>query len=105
MAGAAAARERKPRNLVPAECDSSMLYLVPQRINRNACSSERVFFFRASRDMDHAKLTVTKGEKTLAVKTFSHLRPPEMERLSLTFPAELLCGCEPVRFHLEENET
>ena len=103
-AGRAAAQERKSRNLVPVECDSTMLYLVPQRINRNIDSAERVFFFRASRDMDHAKLTVTKGERTLAVKAFSHLRPPEMERLSLALPAELLCGCEPVRFHLEETK-
>ena len=103
-AGCAAARARTPRSLVPVECDSSMLYLVPQRINRNTDSAERVFFFRASRDMDHAKLTVTKGERTLAVKTFSHLRPPEMERLSLALPADQLCGCEPVRFHLEETK-
>ena len=104
MAGAAAACARTPRSLVPVECDSSMLYLVPQRINRNAASPERVFFFRASRDMDHATLTVTKGERTLCTKSFAHLRPPEMERLSLPLPADQLCGCEPVRFHLEETK-
>ena len=105
VAGAAAAsRERAPRSLVPVECDNTMLYLVPQRINRNTTSTERVFFFRASRDMDHATLTVTKGERTLFTKSFSHLRPPEMERLSLVLTAEQLCGCEPIRFHLEETK-
>ena len=103
-AGAAAARERTPRSLVPVECDSSMLYLVPQRIDRNSSSDERVLFFRAVRDMDHATLSVTQGKETLAVKSFSHLRPPEMERLSLVLTADQLRGCEPVRFHLEETK-
>ncbi len=103
-AGTAAARTRTPRSLVPVECDSSMLYLVPQRIDRNSNSDERVFFFRSARDMDHATLSVTKGERTLCTKSFAHLRPPEMERLSLVLSADQLCGCEPVRFHLEETK-
>ena len=103
-AGAAAARDRAPRSLVPVECDSSMLYLVPQRINRNAAVTERVFFFRASKDMDHAKLIVTKGDRTLYTRSFSHLRPPEMERFSLVLSADQLCGYEPIRFHLEETK-
>ena len=80
-----------------------MLYLVPQRINRSASSAERVFFFRASRDMDHATLRVTKGERTLFTKSFLHLRPPEMERLPIALTQEQLIGCEPLRFHLEES--
>jgi thioredoxin reductase len=90
------------RGLVPVECDHTLLYVVPQRICRNAAETERIFFFRSARDMDNATLTITKGGNTLVTKTFAHLRPPEMERLALTFSAEQLYGTEPLRFHLEE---
>ena len=105
IAGKAAADPaRKSRGLVPVECDSSLLYVVPQRVDRNAGQQERVFFFRCSQDMDHATLTITKGATTLVTKQYAHLRPPEMERLPLVFTAEQLSGCEPLRFHLEETK-
>ena len=105
IAGKAAADPaRKSRGLVPVECDSSLLYVVPQRVDRNAGQLERVFFFRSAQDMDHATLTITKGATTLVTKQYAHLRPPEMERLPLVLTAEQLSGCEPLRFHLEETK-
>lgn len=100
---AAAVCEPKSRSLVPVECDCTMLYIVPQRINRNAERQERVFYFRSTKDMDSATLTVTKGGQLLFTKKYAHLRPPEMERLSLALSSEQLSGCEPLRFHLEES--
>ncbi|HML66966.1 MAG TPA: NAD(P)/FAD-dependent oxidoreductase [Clostridia bacterium] len=103
IAGAAAAsKEKKCRGLVPVECDQSLLYIVPQRISRNAEMQERVFFFRSAKDMDNAMLTITKGGNLLFSKRFSHLRPPEMERLPVLLTPEQLFGNEPLRFHLEE---
>ena len=103
IAGTAAASQAKRcRGLVPVECDPSLLYIVPQRVSAAAEAQERVFFFRASRDMDDAKLTVTKGGTPLFSKRFSHLRPPEMERLPVPLTPEQLRGNEPLRFHLEE---
>ncbi len=103
IAGAAAAsKEKKCRGLVPVECDQSLLYIVPQRISRNAETQERVFFFRSAKDMDNAMLTITKGGNLLFSKRFSHLRPPEMERLPVLLTPEQLFGNEPLRFHLEE---
>jgi thioredoxin reductase len=105
IAGAAAAsKEKKCRGLVPVECDQSLLYIVPQRISRNAETQERVFFFRSAKDMDNAMLTITKGGNLLFSKRFSHLRPPEMERLPVLLTSEQLFGNEPLRFHLEELE-
>ena len=98
---AAAERGKAPRRLVPIECDNTLLYVVPQRISACSATSARVFFFRSARDLDNATLTVTKGGRTLLTKKFAHLRPPEMERLPLSFTAEQLSGCEPLRFHLE----
>lgn len=100
---AAAERAQKARNLIPVECDGTLLYLVPQRLCRTSEAHERVFFFRAAKDMDHAILTVTKAGKTLYTKKLRHLRPPEMERLPIVLMPEQLAGNEPLRFHLEEQ--
>ena len=105
VAGAAAAEQtRRARGLLPVECDNSLLYIVPQRVSRNAETQECVFFFRSAKDMDNATLTITKGGNTLFSKRFSHLRPPEMERLPVLLTPEQLCGNEPLRFHLEEQD-
>ena len=101
---AAASRSNCARGLVPVECDNSLLYIVPQRICRNAEKQDRLFFFRSARDMDNATLTITKGGNTLYAKKFAHLRPPEMERLPIRLTPEQLVGNEPLRFHLEDSE-
>ncbi len=100
---AAAERGQKMRNRIPVESDSTLLYVVPQRINRASETHERVFFFRTAKDMDRATLSVTKAGKTLYTKAFKHLRPPEMERLPIVLKPEQLTGNEPLRFHLEEQ--
>ncbi len=91
------------RGLVPVECDNTLLYIVPQRLCRNGAETERIFFFRAASDMDNATLSISKGGHVLYTKRFSHLRPPEMERLRISLNAEQLAGNEPLRFHLEET--
>ena len=89
------------RGLVAVECDNALLYVVPQRLSRNANEHQRVFFFRSADDLDNATLTITKGGSTLFTKRFAHLRPPEMERLAVLLTPEQLAGNEPLRFHLE----
>lgn len=103
VAGNAAAKGRSAeRSFVSVACDSSLLYVVPQRIDRNAAETERIFFFRSSTDLDGATLSITKGDKTLYSKKYAHLRPPEMERLSLALTPDQLADSEPIRFSLEE---
>lgn len=103
IAGKAAAQQWKiARSMVSVEADSSLLYVVPQRLDRNETQQERIFFLRASRDMDNAQLTIKRGETVLLKKKFAHLRPPEMERLSLALSPDQLAGTEPILFHLEE---
>lgn len=98
---AAAQRETKRRGLAPVECDTSLLYVVPQRIDRNADLAERIFFFRSSDELDGATLSVSRGGQTLLTRKYAHLRPPEMERLALSIEGVQLSGEEPIRFHLE----
>ena len=100
---AAAKKHTEDRSLLSVECDSSLLYVVPQRIDRNASEQECVFFFRSSADRDGAILTVMKGQTKLLQKRYSHLRPPEMERLTLSLSPEQLSGNEPIVFSLEES--
>lgn len=93
----------KARELLPVGCDETLLYVVPQKLERGASEPERTFFFRSARDMDNAVLSVTKGEAVLLKKKYAHLRPPEMERLTLNIENSQLFGEEPVLFHLEVN--
>ena len=99
---AAASPATVDRNRIFVECDRSLLYVVPQRLNRNAEETERVFFFRASEDMDNATLRISCENRVLFTKHYAHLRPPEMERLPLKLSAEQLSGEGPIVFSLEE---
>jgi len=89
------------RDLAVVDCDDSLLYIVPQRIDRNAENTNRTFYFRSSCDMDNATLFVTKGDATLYTKRYAHLRPPEMERLRLNLKKDDLSGASPLLFRLE----
>ncbi len=101
-AGRAASRPGAPsRALSEVNCDASILYVVPQRLDRNAAEAERIFYFRSAAELENAVLTVRCGETTLLTKGYAHIRPPEMERLSLPVPAEALSCGEPVTFSLE----
>ncbi|MEN6419466.1 MAG: FAD-dependent oxidoreductase [Clostridiaceae bacterium] len=104
-AAAAYANEHlsETRDLCSVSCDETLLYVVPQKLKREAVEPERTFFFRSARDMDNAVLTVIKGETVLLTKKYAHLRPPEMERLTLNIENSQLSGEEPVLFHLEAN--
>ena len=99
---AAATHNDADRSLLTVESDPSLLYVVPQRIDRNKKEPERVFFFRSSADMDGAILIVKKGDTILLRKRYAHLRPPEMERLSLALSPEQLKGDAPIMFSLGE---
>ena len=100
----AANKNRQSRKLVNVDCERSLLYVVPQRIDRNASQAERVFFFRSSADMDGATLKITRGSALLYSKHYAHLRPPEMERLTLSLTADQLTSNEPILFQLEETK-
>ena len=100
---AAAAYTARERSLAEINANETLLYAVPQRLDVNAPSPERTFYFRSARDMDEAILTVSHGNDVLLKKRYAHLRPPEMERLILSVSNEQLTGGEPVLFHLETN--
>ncbi len=101
-AGRAAAKSKTmERNLLTVTCDQSLLYVVPQLLDRNAAKTERVFYFRSSVDMDNATLHISRGNQVLYSKKYAHLRPPEMERLALNLSAEQLLSDDSLVFSLE----
>ncbi|MEG1525077.1 MAG: FAD-dependent oxidoreductase [Clostridia bacterium] len=87
-AGAAAARRAlsissQQRTLAVVTADSTLLYVVPQRLELQNISTPTVFFFRAVHDREASQLTITLNDQVIFAKRYSSLRPPEMERLAL----------------------
>lgn len=81
---AAADYARCPRPSVGAvalNAGEGILSLVPSRLS--APNAPAMLYFRASREMHGASLTIRCGERTLLTKRYACLRPPEMERLML----------------------
>lgn len=98
---AAACAAPLQRQLCPLVPQGDLLYAVPQRIDLAALSSQTVLFFRVSRALQNAVVTLSVDGKTILQKRYRHLRPPEMERLTvdltgvgLTSESELLLAVE-----------
>lgn len=80
---AAAAYRGETRVLIPVECDSSILYTVPERLDLAHLEEKTVFFFRSREERGRTRLSVTADGKEIYGRVYRSLRPPEMERLEL----------------------
>ena len=98
-AGLYACKSQKTRNLVNVTKNKNLLYVVPQKINLDAPLGETVFYFRVMEEFENAKLTVFADDKPIFSKRYSHLRPPEMERLKLNLSE--YSDCHGISFDLE----
>ncbi len=66
------------------DADQSLLYLVPQRILKADPQNQPItIYFRTSKPMEKARFVIMDGNKEVFSRAFSHLRPPEMQRLIL----------------------
>jgi hypothetical protein len=93
-AGRAAARwaaesasQNGTRSFAEAVSDSTLLYVVPQKLDLNDLASPVVFYFRSKDEMGKTHLSVTLDGSEIFSKSYPRLRPPEMERLELDFKA------------------
>jgi len=77
----AAQSAKLERSFAEVKTDKSLLYIVPQRLNVNKPDAPVTFYFRSSKEMGKARLTVTLDGKEIFTKTYPRLRPPEMEKL------------------------
>lgn len=86
LAGKAAAsysrkKELQQKKTVAINIDRSLLYLVPQQVGVSEEEEELIFYFRSSKTMPMATLSITVDGIPVVQKKYSHLKPPEMERL------------------------
>lgn len=83
IAGRAAAATSAQRSLCPLATQGEFLYAVPQQIDLATLKTQTVLFFRVSRELQNAMVTLSVNGKTILEKRYRHLRPPEMERLAV----------------------
>lgn len=104
LAGAGAAHYQKAeRDYIPLQADRSLLYLVPQRLDRKRPDKPVTVYFRSSRTMEKAVLKISAGDKLILEKPYKELKPPEMQRLTLHVSQLIDTGAEGLLFSLEEG--
>lgn len=102
-AGRAAARyEKQTRTFAELKADDSFLYIVPQKINLNRLDAPVVIYFRSASDRGRTRLNVSFDGRDVFTRTYSFLRPPEMERIEIDFRGLGLAPGSMVTFHLTE---
>lgn len=82
--GNAAKEELAERDVTPVTSGEGLAYVVPEVIDWKKGTDNLIFYFRV-RDTYHSKmLKVYLNDEVIMKKPFMTLRPPEMERLTLT---------------------
>ena len=92
----------KPSEFTELRADSSLLYIVPQRLNLNDLSAPVIVCFRSKAEMGKTRLTITLNGNEVCAKTYPRLRPPEMERLKLDFSSMNIKRGDEVKFSLSQ---
>jgi thioredoxin reductase len=86
IAGLGAARYMQHnRTLIKVNASKDFLYSVPQCFDFETMRSEAVIYFRTSEVRKKALVRVIADEHEVFAGEFDHLRPPEMERISVDF--------------------
>ncbi len=101
IAGKAAATYAKqiPAAYSQISHDKHIAYVVPQRIDHARLKNPIIFYFRSSAVYQNMTLVVRSAGKEILRRKYLSLRPPEMERISLTVSEE-----GDVEFALEEQK-
>ncbi|PKM38616.1 MAG: pyridine nucleotide-disulfide oxidoreductase [Firmicutes bacterium HGW-Firmicutes-9] len=94
----------KPRALVHVVAEEGILYTVPSVLDVNEPVSDVTLYFRASRELRNAMLTLRVDGRAVFQKKYSVLRPPEMERLKLNFAQYGITTDSEVSLSLKEVE-
>lgn len=100
-AGLAAASPADCRQLIEAAADTTLLSLVPQRVDLLRVDTAVPFYFRAAKELQNVRLLVRSGECVVLSKRYAALRPPEMERVTVDLSG--LTETDRLLFSLEEQ--
>ncbi len=103
LAGKSAATYVKKKNhYVNINCDDNFLYLLPQKLELDSIKKETVFFFRSKFNRGKTKVKLLIDGKEVFTKKFTHLNPPEMERIVIDFTKASLCQSSKIKFVMED---
>ena len=72
------------RDLKPVKFDSHFGYVVPSFIDFHKSTEKMTFYFRARDEYKDKTLLIKQKGEVLLKRKYSHLRPPEMEKILLT---------------------
>jgi len=90
LAGLRAARYNgTPRALVAVTASEDFIYSVPQYIDLNSPDAQVTMYFRSKTVRENTSVSVIADGKEVFKKFYNHLRPPEMEQITVDFGAEL----------------
>lgn len=81
-AAAFAASPAVSRKLVPVTKKGSIMYVVPQYIDRSG-EGEAILYFRSDHTFTNARLSVRAGDVELKKKKYRIVKPPEMEKITI----------------------
>lgn len=89
------------RTFADIKTDSNFLYVVPQRLDVTDLGKPIVMYFRSIAERGKSKLNISVDGRSIYKKTYQQLRPPEMERIEISF-YDIEQGSV-IRFKLEEG--
>jgi hypothetical protein len=72
------------RRFVDITGDRGILCLSPQNLDMSHIEGETLVYFRTAHERGKTLLRVKAGEKEVFTKRYNRLRPPEMERITLS---------------------
>ncbi|MEG0307602.1 MAG: FAD-dependent oxidoreductase [Clostridium sp.] len=73
--------KEKVRLITIDSSDKDFLYVVPQRVNYISRNEKIILYFRSKDVRKNVKVLLMYKDKVLFKKTYSNLKPPEMERI------------------------
>lgn len=83
-AGKSAANyKRQDKEYYTVNCTNDFGYILPQRISKNLINESIDFYFRSKRIEKNSKVVIKVNNVVIYEKKYAHLKPPEMEKLSL----------------------
>jgi hypothetical protein len=82
--------------------DRNFLCVTPQRIDINRLAEKTIVFFRSREERGKTLVQVRAGNKEIFSKQYSQLRPPEMERITVSLDGAELKKGDVLHFTMEE---
>lgn len=82
----------------------NFLYRIPQKINISSDNSKVTLYFRSKEVRNNVIITLTYGNNVIYKKSYSHVRPPEMERVEFDFKHLSICDGDTLKLTMNNKE-